>query len=116
MKGHVIPMGGVEGVQETVDDLQAEMAASQEMQDAIFRGLAGLPPMNTIVEGGEDNELNEDSLVRELNVLLGETEDVGTLDNLIGGMPEVPISSVLEGEQQQPQAAASQQGVAILEV
>lgn len=103
MKGQVLPMGGVEGVQETVDDLQAEMAASQDMQDAIYKGLAALPPMNTIVEG-EEGDGNEESLIHELNSFLEDadlrdsnaatnTTSAG-LDAMITAMPDVPSAAI----------------------
>jgi hypothetical protein len=65
MKGGIVPMGGVDGVQETMDELQAELQASQDVTDTIYRGLDGVGFANT-----EDDDA---TLVDELNSLLRDT-------------------------------------------
>ena len=62
-------VGGIDGVQETMDDLQVELQVSQDVTDAIYNGLS----QN---DGGLDDET---SLVEELNSFLrdnGEEEAV----------------------------------------
>lgn len=111
---------GKQGIQETVDDLQAEIASSQEVQEAIYKGLSSMPPLNDstmYAEGSQEDE--ETLLVRELEEFLQEgagEEGVGiagrasegpselqssstfhrrhqSVEELISSMPEVPSSA-----------------------
>lgn len=83
LKGQVVPMGGVEGVQEVVDDLQSELATSQEVMDAIYRNMPS---------GAADLD-GDESLVSELNAMLRDSgedeimEDDQSLEALLGPLP-----------------------------
>lgn len=84
MKGGIMPVGGIDGIQETMDELQAELQASQEVTDTIYKGLDG-------VGGSGFNDDDESTLVDELNSLLrdtGEDEiDLPVLDKLLPSVP-----------------------------
>ena len=63
-------MGGIDGVQETMDDLQNELMAAQEVTDAIHKGIS-MPAYDTAAGGGEDDD---DALLLELDSLLLEDD------------------------------------------
>lgn len=70
MRNQGLPMGGIEGVQETMDDLQSELTAAQEVTDAIHRG------MDMPGAAGMD-DCDDDMLLLELDSLL--LEDDGSV-------------------------------------
>lgn len=90
MKGGVLPMGGVDGVQETMDELQAELQASQEVTDTIYRGLDGV---GGVIMMGE--ECDESTLVDELNSLLRDNygEDEVIPVEILDKIPSPPTPS-----------------------
>jgi hypothetical protein len=91
LKGQAVPMGGVEGVQEIVDELQTELMASQEVTDTIYKGMSS--SLTGMVDADDD-----DSLLLELNSMLREEgeEEVPldpSLTSLLSteDMPSVPL-------------------------
>lgn len=85
MRDQMVPMGGVEGVSETVSDLERELQNAKEISEALFN----MPMMTNIMTGSADEdgwENAEDSLLHELNALLLD-EDEEPLH-----LPSVPSS------------------------
>jgi hypothetical protein len=73
MRNQGMPLGGIEGVQETMDDLQTEIMSAQEVTDAVHKGI------NIDATG---DIITEEDLVNELNLLLRDE-----------GEEEIPIIS-----------------------
>lgn len=69
MRNQGLPMGGIEGVQETMDDLQNELMAAHEVTEAIHKGM-DMPGMM----GGVGDDDDDDTLLLELDSLLLEDE------------------------------------------
>lgn len=106
MKLHCVPAGGVDGIQETMDDLQTELQNAAEITDIIHKGTSAA--VNSMMmstkdsgrygmyynyddqlqdgyETGDDPEM--DGLVKELNYLLRDS-DVDELP----AFPQIPSS------------------------
>jgi hypothetical protein len=87
VRGYMEPMGGVEGVSETVSDLQTELDNAKQISDALFE----MPMMTNIMGGGDSNRDDkgldmEASLLQELNTLL-QDEDEEPLDIILPNVP-----------------------------
>jgi hypothetical protein len=81
MKAHCIPAGGIDGVQEAMDDLQTELQNAQEITDIIHRGTTSLSSMST---APDLSTMDDRELLEELNSLLLEDGDKELLE-----LPEV---------------------------